>query len=101
MENLSDNVMLTHCTDHARNEICYAEISFNKVSTVVLQETPKLLEYNKPNLSQMEQKINEIAELNPHMVSLVESTLVIHMLQFLNWSWYFFVGESKNALLKE
>ena len=43
----------------------------------------------------MEQKIKEIAELNHHVVNLVESASVMHMLQFLNCSWCFFIRKSK------
>ena len=66
----------------------------------MLQVPPKLLEENELKLSQMEQKMNEIAELNPHVVILVESASVTHMLQFLNWLWYFFVSESKKCIVE-
>ena len=79
--------MFNHCTDHASNKIYHPEASNNKVAEVRLQAPPKSLEDDKLKLSQTEQTINEISELHHQVVNLVESALVVHMLQFLNWLW--------------
>ena len=55
----SDNAVFNYRTYHARNEIHRLETSFDKVAAVALQVLRKLLEDNKPKLSQMDKKVTK------------------------------------------